>query len=192
MGEQFCNNRKQAEQIRFKYDGYEIKEKFWGDNDIPSGSCVQMIIEMWSQSKTSAKDLEFDLSWTCRNTRFLNGTAFLYSENDYKGMIDFKGIRSNSRGMHDYARALHHSGRSSPNNLHQRIKVNLEFLPTEITKIYFTLSGNASGKGSDCLLRDIMAPRVTLKNDCGQVVSEYVSDTREHGSYSAVILCVAI
>jgi len=175
--------------IKLFHDGQEVSASHWSEAGVPSGACVQVILQMWSQKSKPVDELMFDLSWQCSGlTRYLNGTALLYSGSRQLEIIDFH------YGSGHYGDSVKHSGKAHRFNLRQKIEVDLAHMSPEVNEIYFTLSGNGSARGRifESHLRDFIDPTVKLVDKFGEELGAYISDSQEDGDKQAVILCSAI
>eukprot|EP00397_Hematodinium_sp_SG-2012_P042783 GEMP01047398.1.p1 GENE.GEMP01047398.1~~GEMP01047398.1.p1 ORF type:complete len:349 (+),score=69.40 GEMP01047398.1:51-1049(+) len=186
-----------AEAFKFKGHGGTLKLFFgneeikdgqqWGETGVPPGSCVQVVLQMWSQNSRPVETVTLALSWECiGRTRYLNGSALLYSGSTRMKTVDFFD------GNHGDGHSITHSGKAYSWDLSQKLEVNFARVASSIDAIYFTLSGNGSVCGHDSYLCDFHDPTVTLLADSTEELSSYTSDPETDGNFQAVILCRAV
>eukprot|EP00397_Hematodinium_sp_SG-2012_P040706 GEMP01044654.1.p1 GENE.GEMP01044654.1~~GEMP01044654.1.p1 ORF type:complete len:312 (+),score=50.47 GEMP01044654.1:51-938(+) len=116
-----------AEAFKFKGHGGTLKLFFgneeikdgqqWGETGVPPGSCVQVVLQMWSQNSRPVETVTLALSWECiGRTRYLNGSALLYSGSTRMKTVDFFD------GNHGDGHSITHSGKAYSWDLSQKLE----------------------------------------------------------------------
>eukprot|EP00397_Hematodinium_sp_SG-2012_P041334 GEMP01045496.1.p1 GENE.GEMP01045496.1~~GEMP01045496.1.p1 ORF type:complete len:313 (+),score=34.25 GEMP01045496.1:51-941(+) len=104
--------------LKLFFGNEEIKDgQQWGETGVPPGSCVQVVLQMWSQNSRPVETVTLALSWECiGRTRYLNGSALLYSGSTRMKTVDFFD------GNHGDGHSITHSGKAYSWDLSQKLE----------------------------------------------------------------------
>lgn len=182
-------------------EGIEARKCVWGDLEVPFGSTVQLVIQMYHQqvpdkvpgkeAASGVKRLRFELQWQAIDPRgrkpgqpfihHLNGSCIILSERcRHLGTVDF---------LRQEWGSISHWGKSSRRRPWQVLSVDLEELPEECCFLFFTLSGFAP---AGLTLQVFQNPLVKLLDGDTEVELARYEAHRARAAEAVILCCVKL